>query len=179
MRIGILASGEGTILQAIVNADLNVVVVISNKKMVGALRRAEEANIPNYHATSDEQILYYLQRHEVDIVFLAGYLKLVGEQVIKPFEGRIFNTHPAILPQFGGEGMYGIHVHQAVIAAGEEFTGITIHEVNEEYDKGAICAQLKLIPVVGDTAENLQKRVQGFEKQFIIDWLKEYQAYYY
>ena len=104
-------------------------------------------------------ILDTLLAHEVEIVILAGYMKKLGPKTLAHFEGAILNIHPALLPKFGGQGMYGIHVHEAVLAANEIETGVTIHLVTEEYDTGAIIAQEKVPVMPGDTPQTLAARV--------------------
>ena len=104
-----------------------------------------------------------MQRHEVEVICLAGYMKKLGAEVLTAYEGRILNIHPALLPKFGGQGMYGMRVHEAVLAAGERESGATVHLVDEEYDHGQILAQEKVPVKAGDTPETLQKRVLAVE----------------
>ena len=154
MRIGILASHEGTALQAIIDASIagelpaQVVTVISNNRDSGALQRARAAGIAVHHLSSqthpdpkvlDAAICRALIEHGV--VVFAGYMKRLGSQTLARFRGRVLNTHPSLLPKFGGQGMYGLHVHRAVLAAGEEKTGASVHLVNDEYDGGTVIAQ--------------------------------------
>ena len=150
-------------------------VVISNNADSGALSRAERESIPYYHLSAkthpipeslDRALLDALQAHEVDIVILAGYMKKLGEQTLARYAGALLNIHPALLPKFGGQGMYGIHVHEAVLAAGETETGVTIHLVTEEYDSGTIIGQEKVPVLQGDTPQTLQQRVLKTEHAF-------------
>ena len=150
-------------------------VVISNNAESGALARARRESIPSCHLSSkthpsperlDRAILDALLAHQVDIVILAGYMKKLGELTLKRFEGAILNIHPALLPKFGGQGMYGIHVHEAVLAAGEHESGVTIHLVTEEYDSGAIIAQANVPVMPGDTPQSLQERVLKTEHAY-------------
>jgi phosphoribosylglycinamide formyltransferase 1 len=174
MRIGFLASHNGSNMQAIIDAcksgALQAVpaVVISNNMDSGALARAESEGIPHYHlsgnthpepASLDQAILDTLLEHGVEVVVLAGYMKKLGPKTLAHFAGRILNVHPALLPKFGGKGMYGMHVHEAVIAAGEKESGVSIHVVDEEYDTGPVLAQARVPVMPGDTAETLQARV--------------------
>ena len=178
IRIGALASGGGTNLQAIIDRSeagtlaAQVVLVISNNSDSGAMERARRHGIPALHLSRithpepdalDAAMCDALVRHGVELVVLAGYMRPVGRRVLKAFSDRILNIHPALLPKFGGKGMYGIHVHEAVLAAGEKQTGVTVHLVTPEYDAGPTLAQ-RTVPVEpGDTPETLQKRVLAVE----------------
>ena len=174
MNLGFLASHNGSNMQAIINAcksgTLNAVpaVVISNNNDSGALARARQESIPCYCLNSkthpfpeslDEAILEALLRHSVDIVILAGYMKKLGTKTLRRFSGAVLNIHPALLPKFGGKGMYGIHVHEAVLAADEKETGVSIHLVDEEYDRGPVIAQTRVPVMPEDTPETLAARV--------------------
>ncbi len=143
-------------------------VVISNNSDSRALERARTEGIPNYYlsgkthpdqAILDQAILDTLILHKADVVALAGYMKKLGPKTLAHFRGRILNIHPALLPKYGGKGMYGIHVHEAVIAAGEKESGVTVHLVNEEYDRGPILTQVRVPVMPGDTPEKLAERV--------------------
>ncbi len=181
MKLGFLASHNGSNMQAIIEAcktgalQATPAVIISNNAESGALSRAERESIPYYHLSAkthpipealDRAILGTLQAHEVDIVVLAGYMKKLGEQTLAHYAGALLNIHPALLPKFGGQGMYGIHVHEAVLAAGETETGVTIHLVTEEYDSGTIIGQEKVPVLPGDTPQTLQQRVLKTEHAF-------------
>jgi phosphoribosylglycinamide formyltransferase-1 len=186
MKIGVLASHEGTTLQAIIDAcatgalRASVAAVICNNRDAGALRRAREAGIRAYHLSSqthgdpsalDSAIRDVLVSADADIVVLAGYMKRLGAQTLSRFRGRVLNTHPALLPKFGGQGMYGTNVHRAVLAAGETTTGASVHLVTEDYDAGPVIAQC-IVPVLPtDTAETLAQRVQARERAFIVEVL--------
>lgn len=143
-------------------------VVISNNSDSGAIARAKTEGIPYYYLSGkthpgteelDAAILNTFLRHSVDIIVLAGYMKKLGHKTLSHFRGRILNIHPALLPKFGGAGMYGIHVHEAVIAAGEKESGVSIHVVDEHYDTGAIIAQTRVPVMPDDTPETLAARV--------------------
>ncbi len=145
-------------------------VVISNNSQSGALARARQANMAAYHLSERTHgealggaILAALQRHGVEVICLAGYMKKLGAEVLAAYEGRILNIHPSLLPKFGGQGMYGMRVHEAVLAAGERESGATVHLVNEEYDQGRVLAQEKVPVKAGDTPEALQERVLAVE----------------
>jgi len=175
MRIGILASHEGTTLQAIVDAcaagtiSAQVALVMSNNRDSRALERARSAGIATHHLSGqthpvpdalDAAICCTLIQHGVDLVVLAGYMKRLGPLTLSRFRGRVLNTHPALLPKFGGKGMYGLHVHRAVLAAGEAKTGASVHVVDEEYDTGAVIAQCEVPIAPTDRPEALAERVQ-------------------
>jgi phosphoribosylglycinamide formyltransferase-1 len=173
-RLAVLASGRGSNLQAIIDHFDNisreriakVVLVASNRADSPALIRAATASIDiaSFDAADDgDQLLEVLQRFRVDLVVLAGYLKRVPPRVVREYSGRILNIHPALLPDFGGEGMYGARVHEAVIASGAKESGVTVHVVNDEYDRGAIVAQWRVPVEAGDTPEALALRVLSVE----------------
>lgn len=142
--------------------------VISNNSMSGALERAKKEGIPYYHISSghykseaelDMAIADTFESHSVDLIILAGYMKKVGTEILSRFRGKVLNIHPALLPKYGGQGMYGKFVHEAVLAAGEKVSGPTVHVVDEVYDNGRILAQ-KTVPVLpGDDIESLASRV--------------------
>ena len=175
MRIAVAVSGGGSNLQALLDAlppgsATVVVLVLSNKRAAGGLDRAEEHGIPTVTFTdpaSADEWLGLLKRHRIDLVVLAGYLKLVPPGVISAFRGRILNIHPALLPAFGGPGMYGKRVHQAVLDAGATESGCTVHLVDEAYDRGAILAQARVPVLPGDTAEALADRVLAAEHELL------------
>ena len=174
LRLGVLASHGGSNLQAIIDSceageiPAEVGCVISNNKSARALDRARKHRIPAYHISrtgfgSDEELdqalIEALKRHQVELVCLAGYMKLLGKSLIREYQGRILNIHPALLPEFGGEGMYGVRVHRAVIENGAKESGVTVHLVDEVYDHGRILAQRKVAVLDGDTPEQLAARV--------------------
>ncbi len=186
ITIGILASHEGTTLQAVLDAcrsemlPARVGIVISNNADSGAFRRAKAAGVQTAHLSGqthpnpeslDAAICSELQAHNVDIVLLAGYMKRLGPCTLSAFRGRILNTHPALLPKHGGKGMYGLRVHQAVLDSGDSITGVSIHLVDEEYDTGPIIAQCSVPVIPGDTAETLAARVQQRERKFVVEVL--------
>jgi phosphoribosylglycinamide formyltransferase/phosphoribosylglycinamide formyltransferase-1 len=173
-RLAVLASGRGSNLQAIVDHFDNlarervakVVLVASNRADSPALIRAATASIDiaDFNAADDgTELLDLLKKHRIDLVVLAGYLKRIPSKVIREYSGRMINIHPALLPAFGGEGMYGAHVHQAVIASGAKESGVTVHLVDDEYDRGPIVAQWRIPVEPSDTAERLAARVLNVE----------------
>jgi len=186
MKIAFLASGKGSNVRAVVEAchrgSLNAspALVISNNPSSPVLHYAREKNISAIHleraqfdtsAELDKAMLALLQQHEVDLVILAGYLKLLGPETVRAFSRRILNIHPALLPKFGGKGMYGMNVHRAVMEAGETETGVTIHLVNEQYDEGDIIAQAVVPVLPDDTPEKLAERVLQREHSFLVETL--------
>lgn len=188
MNIGFLASHNGSNMQAIIDAckqgrlEAKPACVISNNPDSGALARAKQENIPHYHLSSrthpepaslDRAILEALTRHQVDIVVLAGYMKKIGPMVLKHFAGAILNIHPALLPKFGGKGMYGMHVHEAVIASGEKESGPSVHLVNEEYDAGPVLDQFRVPVLPEDTPETLAARVLKKEHELFSQVLQK------
>ncbi len=178
IRMAAFISGGGSNLQSIIDhcnsGDIpgQVVLVISNKADAYGLERARKAGIDtwvfNRKAYPDSEaaaqnLLEQVHQHHVDVIVLAGYLKKIPPPVIAAYRGRIFNIHPALLPKFGGKGMYGMNVHRAVIEAGESHTGVTIHEVDDIYDNGRIVAQKKVTVLPDDTPEDLARRVLAAE----------------
>jgi formyltetrahydrofolate-dependent phosphoribosylglycinamide formyltransferase len=175
-RIAVLASGGGSNLQAILDhfdrlgeqRAGRVVVVASNRSDAGVLERAARRDIPTATLATDRRpdgadLSTLLSEHDVDLLVLAGYLKLVPPDVVARFAGRIVNIHPSLLPAFGGEGMYGQRVHRAVIESGARVTGVTVHFVDDVYDRGRIIAQWP-VPVFGsDDAHTLAARVLRVE----------------
>jgi len=173
-RLAVLASGRGSNLQAILDHFDNiarervakVVLVASNRSDSPALIRAATASIDiaSFDAADDgSQLLELLRKFRIDLVVLAGYLKRVPPLVIREYAGRIINIHPALLPAFGGEGMYGARVHEAVLASGARESGVTVHVVENEYDRGPIVAQWRVPVEESDTPESLAARVLTVE----------------
>ena len=186
LRIGVLASHEGTTLQCIIDAcaqgriNGRVVAVISNNSGSGALRRAAAAGIETSHLSSvthpggdslDAAICAALQRAGADVIFLAGYMKRLGPRTLAAFPARILNTHPALLPKFGGQGMFGDRVFEAVLAGGESESGASVHLVDAEYDTGVVVRQERIPVLPGDTVESLKARVQACEREAVVNTL--------
>jgi phosphoribosylglycinamide formyltransferase-1 len=186
LRLGCLASHGGTNLQAIIDAcksgalDAEVRVVISNNSSSTALGRARKEGIPGYHLSGvthpgpeelARAIHETLKSHDVDVVMLVGYMKKLGRAVLDGYPVRILNTHPALLPGFGGKGMYGQRVHEAVLEAGDRVTGVTVHLVDAEYDRGPIVAQCEVPVLDGDSVETLSVRVLEQEHAFLVETL--------
>ncbi|PZC41553.1 MAG: phosphoribosylglycinamide formyltransferase-1 [Chloroflexi bacterium] len=190
ISLGILASHGGSNLQAIMDAcdngllKANVAVVVSNNSDSLALRRARKSGIPAYHLSSnthsddgdlDIAIKNTLKKYNVDLIILAGYMKKIGPSVLKTFRNRVINSHPALLPKYGGKGMYGDRVHKAVVKAKSMETGISIHLVDEDYDHGPIISQ-KIISVdPAEGVEYVKKKVQKYEHGFWVTTLNKIQ----
>lgn len=178
LALGIFASGRGSNFQAIVQAiqdgklSAQVKLLISNNPEAGAIAFANTKNIPVEVISSQnfpsreafvEKLLQTLEFYEVNFIALAGYLKRIPPEIVRKYPNRILNIHPALLPSFGGKGMYGLKVHEAVLAYGCKVTGVTIHLVNEEYDAGPIVLQ-QCVPIQeNDTPETLAERVLQVE----------------
>jgi len=180
MNLAVFASGRGSNFQAILSAIddgrlcAQVSLLLSDKSDAGAMETARARGIPTVHlsqkmfATEDafaERMLGTLVAHRVELIALAGYLKRIPHRVVEQYRNRIVNIHPALLPAFGGPGMYGHHVHEAVIASGATTSGATVHLVDEEYDHGAILLQKTVEVRPGDTAETLAARVLTVEHE--------------
>lgn len=156
-------------------------VVISNNSKSGAIAFARNLGIPAHHLSShthtnpeelDRAICETLLSHDAGLVLLVGYNKLLGKRTLTAYRGRILNTHPAPLPEFGGRGMYGIRVHEAVLASGIAKTAVSIHLVDEEYDRGPLLSAIDVEVLAEDTAETLAERVRSVEGNFLIETLR-------
>ncbi|MDH5759719.1 MAG: phosphoribosylglycinamide formyltransferase [Gemmatimonadota bacterium] len=172
LTAAVFASGGGSNLQALLDHQSldppwRVGLVVSDREDAGALERAAQAGVATVWVPTRERgpddvardTLAALRGAGVDVIFLAGYMKLVPEAVVRAYRGKILNIHPALLPSFGGKGMYGMHVHRAVVASGARITGPTVHLVDEEYDRGPIVAQWPVPVLPGDTPEDVARRV--------------------
>ncbi|MFT5595758.1 MAG: phosphoribosylglycinamide formyltransferase-1 [Flammeovirgaceae bacterium] len=176
-KIAIFASGAGTNAAKIIeffgsSADISVDLVVSNRTKAGVLDIAKENSISSMvfsraqFLTDTDNLLNFLRSRKIDFIVLAGFLLKLPEKIISVFEGRILNIHPSLLPDFGGKGMYGDNVHKAVLTAGKEKTGITIHQVNNEYDRGEIVFQKEVAIDKSETVESLKKKIQVLEHKF-------------
>ena len=185
-----LASHSGTNLQAIIDAcaqgnlQASVEIVISNNSSSYALRRAHESRIKAVHMSLythstkhelDLAISTLMGLHRVDLVILAGYMKKIGTRMLRSFPNRILNSHPSLLPNYCGPGMYGKKVHEAVLAAGEKKTGVTIHLVDEEYDHGPIVDQVKLCINPDQSLEKLERTIKSVEHNLWVDTIRKLQ----
>lgn len=188
-RLGFLASHGGSgaraIAQACARGDLAAqpAALISNNGSSSALAWAREEGLPAAHLSGtthpdpdalDTAILGFLRQHSVDIVILSGYMKVLGPKVLAVYAGRILNIHPSLLPKFGGQGMYGDRVHQAVIDAGELESGATVHLVTAGLDEGPVLAQSNVPVLLTDTLEGLRNRVQATEGKLYVKALRRF-----
>ena len=172
-RIVILASGSGSNAENIIehfreNPGIGVVAVLANKPMAGVLERCDRLEVPAYYFNAaafmaPDGLLRMLRGLEPDLIVLAGFLLKMPPHILEAFPDGIVNIHPALLPKYGGKGMYGERVHRAVVENGERETGISIHYVNQEYDQGAIIFQAKVPVGPGDDPQSVAKRVHGLE----------------
>ncbi len=180
LNLAVLCSGGGTNLQAIIDAiekgelSAEIKIVISNNSKAFALERARKHSIQTLHLSHkqfatpeefDQKLLEVLRNNQTDMIILAGYMKMLSPTIIRAYKNKILNIHPALLPHFGGPGMYGIHVHEAVIKAGVKISGVTVHIVDEVYDHGAIVMQKPVEVKDNDTPETLAERVLKVEHQ--------------
>jgi len=177
-RLAVFVSGSGTNFEAIQKSILKgkingkIVLVISSNPNAGAIEKSKKFGIDCYVVREKDFTDYtkyvkrlseLLKEYNIDYILLAGYLKKIPSEIVQEYRWRILNIHPALLPKFGGKGMYGLNVHRAVLEAGEKVTGVTIHFVDEEYDHGPIIIQKKVKVKKNDTPESLQKRVLKIE----------------
>ncbi len=190
MNIAFLCSYNGSSAHAITDACLEgdimatPVLLITNNAKASALEWAENKGLKTSVLNKqshrdprelDDAIAEKLLEHKISLVVLSGYMKLIGPQTLDAVNGRMLNIHPALLPKYGGQGMYGSNVHRAVKENGDKETGITIHQVNEEYDEGRIIAQKKIAVTSSDTAHDIEEKVKAAEPQFYIDTIQKIQ----
>jgi len=183
LKIAVFASHGGSNLQAIIDGIKEnkligtIEVVISNNSNSFALQRAKKENIPCYHVSKykyddvEKEMLKLLNQYDVNIIVLAGYMKKLPLKIIKQYRNHILNIHPALLPKFGGKGMYGLNVHKAVIKAKEKYSGATIHLVDEYYDQGKILNQQTIKVDKKDSPETLAKKVLLIEHKIYLETL--------
>jgi phosphoribosylglycinamide formyltransferase-1 len=183
VKILVLVSGNGTNLQALLDAEKDrITAVLSDRSNAYALERARAAGIPAFvekpnfslpkpkrRRELSDRILRLCREREIGLVVLAGFLSILAGALLEEYSGRIINLHPALLPRFGGEGMYGERVHRAVLAAGETESGCTVHLVDAETDTGPILLQRKVRVLPGDTPETLAERIHGVEHIAIVE----------
>lgn len=175
MRIAVAISGRGSNLAALLaalppGAPAQVALVLSNRADAGGLEVARENSVPTMvlaDPADSSAWIDALSQHQIDLVVLAGYLKLVPAPVVHHYRGRIINIHPGLLPAFGGPGMYGHRVHEAVLANGASVSGATVHLVDEIYDRGAILAQARVPVLPADTPDTLAERVLAVEHRLL------------
>lgn len=176
INAAIFASGGGTNAENIIkyfanDTRIKIKLIFTNNENAGVVARAEKYKKNVQIISKDslnnyaDQLIDFLKTEKIDLIILAGFLLKIPEAFVKAFPNKIINIHPSLLPKFGGKGMYGIHVHQAVIQSGETESGITIHFVNEEYDKGEIILQAKCTVEKSDTAETLAAKIHELEME--------------
>jgi phosphoribosylglycinamide formyltransferase-1 len=185
--IAVFASGRGSNFDALQRAIVKeqfpaqIAVVISNNSRSGVLELARSYNIPSVHLSQiqfpttdafNRQVLSVLHAHKVNFIVLAGYMKRIDASIIREYRNRIINVHPALLPKYGGDGMYGMHVHEAVVKASEKFSGATVHMVDEEYDHGRILLQDIVEIEKTDTPESLAAKVLKVEHRILPEVVK-------
>ena len=192
MNICVFASGAGSNFKAILdsikkgNLSSRVCLLITNNPDCGAVKIAEKNKIDHltinkklYAELSEKEysdkFLAALKKYEIEFIVLAGYMKIVRPEVLRKYRNKIINIHPALLPSFGGKGMYGINVHKAVIASGVKVSGITVHFVNETYDEGKIIFQKCCEVKTGDDEFSLQKRVMRLEHRYYPRVIKSFE----
>lgn len=180
----VFASGGGTTLQAIIDAIQNGILpcqidlVVSNSSDAYALERAKNAGIETYIIQNknvdkmDSELDLLLSNYKIDLIVLAGYLKKIGPKLVEKY--TIINTHPSLIPKFCGKGMYGMKVHEAVVAAGEKISGATVHYVNNQYDEGDIICQTTIDVLPSDTAEDVAEKVKAAEKIQLIEVIRKF-----
>lgn len=193
MNICVFASGAGTNFKSILNSikegylKSKVSLLVTNNPDCGAVIIAKKNKIDyltvNKHRTqkhsnesNSKLILSALKKNNIDFIVLAGYMKMIHPDILKKFKNRIINIHPALLPSFGGKGMYGINVHKAVIASGAKVSGITVHFVNENYDEGKIILQKCCEVKPGDDEFTLQKRIQKMEHKYYPQVIRSFET---
>lgn len=184
INIVLFISGTGSNARNIIkyfngHPSINISLIVSNKSNSGALQISKDTGVPFYimDRTSfyeKNTVIEVLQAHQADVIVLAGFLWLIPAKLIQLFPDRIINIHPSLLPKYGGKGMYGMHVHQAVKDAGECQTGITIHVVNEEYDKGEVLLQVCTDIDDSDTPDSIAQKVHQLEYQHFPVVIEEY-----
>ena len=191
LRIGVLASHQGTNFQAIVNAceqdrvQAKVALLICNNSDAPVLARARKSGVPTVHLSSlthpsanalDESMNNHLVDKDIDLIVLAGYMKKLGRLVLETHKDRIINVHPSLLPRHGGPGFYGSRVHQAVIESGDSETGATVHLVNGDYDMGKTLLQEKISVNLDDTPGSLAERLRPIEHKLLIEVIQQFSA---
>ena len=182
-NIVIFASGNGTNAERIIqyfkeNEAVNISLILTNKPEAGVLKRAEKLEVPTLIFNRDtfyktNLIVNTLKEENTDLVVLAGFLWLIPDNLLKAYTGQIVNIHPALLPKYGGKGMYGQRVHEMIIDAKEKESGITIHYVNEKYDEGQVIFQAKVAVTESDTPNSLAEKIHKLEHQHFPEVIEE------
>lgn len=191
MNLCVLASGRGSNLKSIIRSQKSgkisskVAIVISNNSNSGALNIAKANQIPGFHLSQKmfaseidyvKRFLELLRSYNIDLIILAGYMKLIPAEIVRKYKNRILNIHPALIPSFCGKGLYGLKVHEAVLNYGVKVTGVTVHLVDEEYDTGPVVLQKTVKVKDGDTPDSLQKRVLKWEHKAYPEAIKLFES---
>ncbi len=178
LRLAVLISGSGTDLQSIIDhrnqINGEIALVISNRKNAYGLQRARDAGIKNLVIKNQDELLNTLKEEKIDFIVLAGYLAILGKDLIDTYQNKIINIHPSLIPSFCGPGMYGLHVHEAVLERGVKVSGATVHFVSEEVDGGPIIWQEAVSIADLNTPEDIQKRVLEVEHKIlpeVVQWI--------
>lgn len=191
LRVAVIGSGKGSNCQSIIDAidagklNAKIVCVISDVENAFILERARKHGIPaqfisaapfktKLDGEAEQNYIAFLKNHGAEVIVLAGFMRIVKKGLLAAFPDRILNIHPALLPRFGGQGMYGMRVHEAVLASGERESGATVHLVDEEYDRGTILLQRRVPVLPGDTPETLAARVLEAEHQAYPEALRRF-----
>ena len=187
-KIAVFSSGEGSTMTKIHeacqrgNLPAEILLIISNKAHSGAIERAKRHAIDSYlfdtgnnedTIKTESDLVGLLKQSKIDWILLLGYTRKIGPKLLTAFNNRIINTHPSLLPKYGGKGFYGRKIHEAVLASGDILTGVTVHLVNEEYDSGEILGQIEIPVLPNDSARTLEARVKKTEKAHLIKVLNE------
>ena len=172
-NVAVFASGSGTNAENIAryfskSETIKVAVVLSNNRNVGVPARVNKLGVPSFVFSREEfadgePVLAKLAEYDTDLIVLAGFMNKISDPLLNAYPGKIINIHPALLPKYGGKGMYGMHVHEAVVAAGERETGITIHYIDEHYDEGTVIFQATCPVLPSDTPEEVAAKVHALE----------------
>lgn len=184
LRIAVLVSGSGSNLQALIDAQKQeyflseIKIVISNKPDSFALKRADDAGIKTYVIKDNDDLKKLLIENKIDLVVLAGYLKIVSAEILEEYKNRIINIHPSLLPKYGGRGMYGINVHRSVFESGDKESGATVHKVTNVIDGGEIIIQNKTDITDCKSAEEIQKKVLKIEHEILKKAIKIMESEY-
>ena len=174
-NIAVFASGRGSntknIIEYFKDKNIKVALIVTDNKNAGVLQYAATYDIPALilekgQLQKPQRLLESLKKHNIALIVLAGFLKLIPPALIEAYKNKIVNIHPALLPKYGGKGMYGMHVHRAVKKAGEQYSGITIHFVNENYDEGEIIFQKKIKIDPGDSAKDIAGKIHKLEYRY-------------
>ncbi len=188
-NIVLFASGNGTNAENIIRyfqekKTANILEVLTNNPRAGVIERTQKLDVPvrvfsGKDLSSPDELIRHLREIKTDLIVLAGFLWKIPTVLIRQFPQKIINLHPALLPEFGGKGMYGLHVHKAVLAAGKEKSGITIHYVDEIYDNGRIIFQAETEVSKTDTPESLAKKIHALEYRYFPEIIEKICAHKY